>query len=199
MPLAPREIEHRRRRSRRAGRVGRLQAESDPPALGEATGSGGQTGMWPWGQCGKPQAADRSRSQSRPAGGRSCDAGGQNAEWVGHSGAPGYSRCRRRGREVHGRPSRVPGVTPSPRSVIVGVGPDLAACGSLPLDVSRYRSAARRQPLPGWGTPPPDGPLVQGAGGPTGSATNFETSTPASVEPAEGPADPLHRTAPREK
>jgi hypothetical protein len=48
----------------------------------------------------------------------------------------------------------------------------------------------------GVGYTPPDGPLVQGAGGPTGSATNFEASTPASVEPAEGPADPLHRTAP---
>ena len=33
---------------------------------------------------------------------------------------------------------------------------------------------------------PPDGPLVQGAGGPIGSATNFEASTPARVEPTEG-------------
>ena len=27
--------------------------------------------------------------------------------------------------------------------------------------LTRYRSATRRQPLPGWGTPPPDGPLVK--------------------------------------
>ena len=46
----------------------------------------------------------------------------------------------------------------------------------------RYRAARRRPPAPG-GAPPPDGLRVLGAGGPIGSATNFEASTPASVEP----------------
>jgi len=51
--------------------------------------------------------------------------------------------------------------------------------------------AARRRPHP-KGAHPPDGLRVLGAGGPIGSATNFEASTPDSVtptpiaEPAEG-------------
>src|SRR5262245_3100138 len=47
----------------------------------------------------------------------------------------------------------------------------------------RIRTASPR----GGGVQPPDGPLVQGAGGPIGSAANFEASTTARVEPTEGP------------
>jgi hypothetical protein len=54
------------------------------------------------------------------------------------------------------------------------------------IALTRYRSGNRRQPLPGQGTTPLTACLCARRGD-IGSATNFEASTPASVEPAEGP------------
>ena len=71
---------------------------------------------------------------------------------------------------------------------------DRQGAGPAGIDALPQRNEEAAGTGVGYNSPP--GPLVQGAGGPTVSATNFEASTPASVEPAEETAC---ADSPREK
>ena len=65
------------------------------------------------------------------------------------------------------------------------------------MALTRYRSATRKQPVPGWGAAPSRPLLSKERGAPGGSAADFQASTPARVEPTEGPVcRPPAQTAP---